>query len=184
MCRFFDIFFSSIGLIILSPIMLLIAIIIILESPGSPIFRQNRVGEKGVIFKMNKFRSMVKNAPSLGSYKTCSGDTRITRIGRIIRKTSLDELPQLWNVLIGDMSLVGPRPDVPAQQKLYEPNDWEKRTSVKPGITGLAQATKRSSATAEERLEKDFEYIDQRSIKVYFKVLFTTARLILTKLAH
>lgn len=184
MCRFFDILFSLIGLLFLGPIMLIIAIVITLESPGSPIFRQNRVGQEGIIFKMNKFRSMVKNAPSIGALTTCPGDPRITKIGRIIRKTSLDELPQLWNVLIGDMSLVGPRPDVPAQEKLYKPNDWKKRISVKPGITGLAQATKRSSATDEERLEKDFEYINQQSVKIYFKILFMTARLLLTKLAH
>ena len=127
---------------------------------------------------------MVENAPELGSFSTKPGDPRITRVGKFIRATSLDELPQIWNVLIGDMSLVGPRPDVPAQKALYTPDDWHKRTQVRPGITGLAQVTQRSNATHTERLALDLDYIDRQSVGLYLIILLRTARLILTKRAH
>lgn len=184
MTRILDIVFSLIALVILSPLLLIVAIAIRLESPGSPIFRQERVGQGGQRFFMRKFRSMVRDAPKLGGYSTRPGDPRITRIGRFIRSTSIDELPQLWNVLIGDMSLVGPRPDVPAQEGLYDPADWAKRLSIRPGVTGLAQVTRRSSATAAERLEKDLQYVDNQSLGLYLAVLGGTVKLVLTKLAH
>ena len=104
------------------------------------LFRQTRLGLHGREFGMFKFRSMVKNAASIGPYFTSDNDPRITRVGRFIRRTSIDELPQILNVLRGDMSLVGPRPDVPAQRALYSDADWAQRCSVRPGITGLAQA--------------------------------------------
>lgn len=184
MTRICDIFLSFLALVTLSPLLLVVAIVIRLESPGSPVFRHERVGKCGKRFYMNKLRSMVRDAPKLGAYATRPGDPRITCIGRFIRATSIDELPQLWNVLTGEMSLVGPRPDVPAQEELYAPADWAKRLSVRPGVTGLAQVTRRSSATAAERLEKDLEYVDNQSVGLYFLVLGRTIKLVLSKLAH
>ena len=184
MIRILDIIFSLTALVILSPLFLIVGIAIRLETIGSPIFRQERVGLNGQRFFMCKFRSMVRDAPELGGYSTRPGDPRITRIGRFIRSTSIDELPQLWNVLIGDMGLVGPRPDVPAQEELYDAADRSKRLSVRPGVTGLAQVTRRSKATAAERLEKDLEYVDNQSLGLYFAVLGGTIKLVLTKLAH
>lgn len=127
---------------------------------------------------------MVADADQVGSYQTPVGDPRITRVGHFIRKTSLDELPQLLNVLIGDMSLVGPRPDVPNQKKNYSEQDWNKRVGVKPGITGLAQATLRSAATAKKRTALDFEYIDNMSLWLDIKILFLTVNQLLTKGSH
>lgn len=184
MIRLLDILFSGLALICLSPVLLLLAIAIPLETRGNPIFRQTRIGKNGQSFQLNKFRSMVKNAPELGGFSTRPGDPRITRIGKFIRATSLDESPQVWNIIIGDMSLVGPRPDVPAQKQLYTTEEWQKRTSIRPGLTGLAQVMKRSNATHEERLLMDLEYVDQQSVALYLKILFSTARLVLTKLAH
>jgi lipopolysaccharide/colanic/teichoic acid biosynthesis glycosyltransferase len=121
---------------------------------------------------------MVKNAAQIGPYHTGANDPRVTRVGRVIRRTSLDELPQLFNVLRGDMSLVGPRPDVPAQRPLYSPTDWVQRCSVRPGITGLAQATVRSEGTAAERLALDLRYVAERSLWLDFRIIWlTVARL-------
>lgn len=110
---------------------------------------------------MLKFRSMVRDAASIGPYYTSGADPRITPVGRFIRRTSLDELPQLFNVLRGEMSLVGPRPDVPAQRSLYSETQWRERCSVRPGITGLAQALLRSECTDAQRLELDLRYARQ-----------------------
>jgi len=115
---------------------------------------------------------------------TIMGDPRITPIGAFMRRTSLDELPQLVNVLFGDMSLVGPRPDVPAQRDLYSDSEWAIRTSVRPGVTGLAQATLRSSATHEQRLALDIEYVHQKSFWFDLKVLVLTVRQVLGKGSH
>jgi lipopolysaccharide/colanic/teichoic acid biosynthesis glycosyltransferase len=124
---------------------------------------------------MYKFRSMVKNAGAIGPYYTASDDPRITRVGRFIRRTSLDELPQLFNVVKGDMSLVGPRPDVPAQRQLYTAEDWQLRCSVRPGITGLAQAELRSEATPEQRLALDLRYAREHSLPMDLCILAKTA---------
>jgi lipopolysaccharide/colanic/teichoic acid biosynthesis glycosyltransferase len=127
---------------------------------------------------MLKFRSMVRSAAAHGSYMTGSNDPRITRIGRVIRRASLDELPQLLNILKGEMSLVGPRPDVPAQRADYSEADWRERCSVRPGLTGLAQARLRSQATAAERLALGLQYVRQHGIALDLKILvWTLARL-------
>jgi lipopolysaccharide/colanic/teichoic acid biosynthesis glycosyltransferase len=123
---------------------------------------------------MLKFRSMVNNAAAVGPYYTTDDDPRITRVGRFIRRTSLDELPQLLNVLKGDMSLVGPRPDVPAQRSLYSEQEWAQRCSVRPGITGLAQALVRSDAKPGERLELDLRYVREHSTSLDLKILWWT----------
>ncbi len=156
--RLLDLLLSALALLLLSPLLAATAIAVWLEDGRPVLFRQLRVGRGGREFGMYKFRSMVKNAAALGPHFTASGDPRITRVGRFIRRTSLDELPQLFNVLAGDMSLVGPRPDVPAQRADYQPEDWALRCSVRPGITGLAQARLRSEATPAQRLELDLGY--------------------------
>ena len=176
MSRIFDIILASAMLVILSPILLLVSILIFLSSGTPIVYRQMRVGRSGRRFLLFKFRSMVPNADSLGSYKTTINDVRITALGRILRRFSLDELPQLVNVLKGEMSLVGPRPDTPMQETRYTATEWKKRLSVRPGITGLAQATKRSDANHAERLALDLKYIEQRSTVLDLKILVMTLR--------
>lgn len=181
MKRVFDILAALALLAFVWPLLLVIALAVRLDSRGSVFYRQQRVGLGGRTFGIYKFRSMMSDADRIGSYQTMQGDPRITRVGRFLRKTSLDELPQLLNVLIGDMSLVGPRPDVPAQRELYSEADWAKRTSVRPGITGLAQATVRSAATPEQRLALDLEYVEHASLLFDFKVILLTVRQVLGK---
>jgi lipopolysaccharide/colanic/teichoic acid biosynthesis glycosyltransferase len=156
--RTLDLALSLVALLILSPVLFGAALAIALESGFPVLFRQTRLGLHGREFGMLKFRSMVKNAASIGPYFTSTSDPRITRVGRFIRRTSIDELPQILNVLRGDMSLVGPRPDVPAQRALYSDADWAQRCSVRPGITGLAQALLRSEGTEAQRLALDLRY--------------------------
>ena len=158
MKRGFDIVLSLLALLALSPVLAAAAVAVAVESGFPVLFRQQRVGLGGRTFAMLKFRSMVKDAAAVGPYFTSGNDPRITRVGRFLRRTSIDELPQLWNVLRGDMSLVGPRPDLPVQEGLYSCADWALRCSVRPGLTGLAQATLRSQATPEQRLAADLDY--------------------------
>ena len=163
MKRLTDIILSLIALTLLAPVLLLTALAVVLDSGLPVLFRQNRVGLAGREFGMFKFRSMVKNAASTGPYFTQANDARITRVGQLIRRTSIDELPQIINVLLGDMSLVGPRPDVPAQQSLYTPQNWTQRCSVRPGMTGLAQVKGRSAMSFEQRLALDLDYAQNMS---------------------
>ncbi len=166
---------------VLAPLMVLLALAVALESRGGALFRQRRVGLGGREFMILKFRSMVADADKKGPIRTGVGDARITKVGRILRKTSLDELPQLWNVLVGDMSLVGPRPDTPSQESDYSAEEWRERCSVRPGITGLAQATKRSAATPEERLEADLEYARAPSLALDLKILALTVKQVVSR---
>jgi lipopolysaccharide/colanic/teichoic acid biosynthesis glycosyltransferase len=161
MKRFLDLSFATVAALVLSPLLLLTAVAIWAETGSPVLFRQQRVGRYGQTFAMYKFRSMVKNAAAIGPYHTANNDARITRVGRFIRKTSIDELPQIINVLKGDMSLVGPRPDVPVQRADYTEAQWAQRCSVRPGITGLAQALYRSAATSEQRLALDLQYVQR-----------------------
>jgi lipopolysaccharide/colanic/teichoic acid biosynthesis glycosyltransferase len=174
--RALDLLLAGLALLVLSPVLALVAGAILFDSGAPVLFRQVRVGRGGREFPMYKFRSMVTDAASRGSYFTSDNDPRITRVGRFIRRTSLDELPQLLNVLKGDMSLVGPRPDVPAQRSLYTEWDWALRCSVRPGITGLAQATLRSSATPEQRLEMDLRYAREARVWLDLKIMLWTVR--------
>jgi lipopolysaccharide/colanic/teichoic acid biosynthesis glycosyltransferase len=176
MKRLFDMAAALVALLLLSPVLLGTALAVMLESGLPVLFRQTRVGRHGHEFGMFKFRSMVKNAASIGPYFTAANDPRITRVGRFIRRTSLDELPQLVNVLLGDMSLVGPRPDVPAQRSLYTEADWAQRCSVRPGITGLAQALYRSDSTQAQRLEADLRYTREASVWLDLKICWWTLR--------
>ena len=184
MKRMFDIGLSLIILLLALPIMVLVALLIKLESRGPAIFNQKRVGRQGQLFNIYKFRSMVVDASSQGPHFTRPQDPRVTKIGRIIRKTSLDELPQLFNVLKGDMSLVGPRPNVPVQRCEYTSEEWNKRNAIRPGITGLAQAKLRSTATREERTHLDLEYVNKASLTYDIKILLMTIKQILLKGGH
>jgi lipopolysaccharide/colanic/teichoic acid biosynthesis glycosyltransferase len=158
MKRIFDLVISIGVLMVFTPIFIIIAVAIYFSDRGPVLFKQRRIGKNRKEFYMYKFRSMVVNAEELGGYSTSKEDPRITLIGRFIRRTSLDELPQLFNVLLGDMSIVGPRPDVPAQYELYTSDEWNDRHRVRPGITGLAQSTLRSEATFEQRKKMDLKY--------------------------
>jgi lipopolysaccharide/colanic/teichoic acid biosynthesis glycosyltransferase len=123
---------------------------------------------------MYKFRSMVPDADKLGPHHVLDNDARITRVGQFLRRASIDELPQLFNVLVGDMSLVGPRPDVPVQRSLYTDEQWALRCSVRPGITGLAQALLRSAGTPQQRLELDLRYAREASLWLDLKIMAWT----------
>ncbi len=181
MKRLFDVCVAGALLIITAPAMLLVAIAVKIDSLGGVVYRQERVGRFGRVFNMYKFRSMVEDADKVGTYYTVPGDMRITRVGAFLRKTSLDELPQIFNVLRGDMSIVGPRPDVAAQRDFYTDMEWILRHSVRPGITGLSQATLRSNATIEERKAMDIEYIKKASLLYDLVIIAKTIRQIIFK---
>jgi lipopolysaccharide/colanic/teichoic acid biosynthesis glycosyltransferase len=174
MKRLLDITLSLMALVSLSPILLVAALAVAFDSGLPVFFRQTRVGVRGQLFGMFKFRSMRVGADSTGPYFTQANDARITRVGKFIRRTSIDELPQLINVLWGDMSLVGPRPDVPAQRDLYSEDEWQQRCSVRPGITGLAQALIRSVGTHQDRLALDLRYTREQSAWLDLKILWLT----------
>lgn len=178
MKRLTDIVLSLMALTLLAPVLLLAALAVVLDSGLPVLFKQTRVGLGGREFGMFKFRSMVKNAASIGPYFTEVSDPRITPVGRFIRRISVDELPQIINVLLGDMSLVGPRPDVPVQRGMYTAAQWDERCSVRPGITGLAQALIRSEGTQEQRLALDLRYAREASLWFDLKIMWwTLARL-------
>lgn len=183
--RAFDIIASATGLLVLSPILLLTGFAIIAEDGGSPFFLQLRVGKDCKPFRMVKFRSMYINAEAMleelseeekeefaKNFKL-KNDPRITKVGKFIRKTSIDELPQLWNVLKGDMSLVGPRPPLLVEKDAYGIH-WEKVLSVRPGITGYWQVHGRSDTNFQERIDMNEYYIGHKSLGMDLKILFDT----------
>jgi lipopolysaccharide/colanic/teichoic acid biosynthesis glycosyltransferase len=203
--RLLDIAISSVLLVVLLPVLVLCALAIVLDSPGPVLFRQQRVGEQGRRFNMLKFRSMYtgvdssphenyivafikgqaelqQSADGQALYKL-AGDRRVTRVGRWLRETSLDELPQLWNVLRGDMSLVGPRPPLPYETELYQPAHMQ-RLAVRPGITGLWQVSGRSRTTFEEMVAMDCEYIESQSFALDLFILLRTIPVVLGKEAR
>ncbi|MEH7111501.1 sugar transferase [Neobacillus niacini] len=183
--RLVDIFGSLCGIILLSLLFVIIAVLIKIEDPkGSIFFSQNRIGLNGRKFKMYKFRSMVSNAEEklaeLLKYNEINGamfkmkdDPRITKVGKFIRKTSVDELPQLFNVLKGDMSLVGPRPPLPREVAVYSAYD-KQRLVVTPGCTGLWQVSGRNSLGFNEMVELDLQYIQRRTFLFDIKIIFKT----------
>lgn len=188
-----DILFSLVALILLLPIMLILALIVYLDDPhGSPIFSQIRCGRDGKQFKMYKFRSMYMDAEARlqdllkenemdGPAFKMKDDPRITRVGRFIRKTSLDELPQLWNVLKGDMSIVGPRPALPREVEQYTELQ-KQRMFVTPGLTCYWQTMpKRNDISFDEWMELDLKYIQERSFWVDWKIIFKTFVAVLHK---
>ncbi len=182
--RLMDFSCSLLGLVILSPILLIVSALIKLDSRGSVIFSQDRVGLNGEIFRMYKFRSMVFNAEDLkkklaeknemsGPMFKIKEDPRITRIGKFIRKTSIDELPQLINVLKGEMSLVGPRPSLPKEVDKF--SDWMKeRLEVKPGLTCYWQVMGRNEIDFEDWMRLDIKYVRERSLSIDIKLIIRT----------
>jgi sugar transferase (PEP-CTERM system associated) len=182
--RVFDILLALVVLVLSTPFLVLTALAVWLES-GSPIlYRQERVGENGRLFTLNKFRSMRKDAEQGTPVWAQAEDDRVTRVGRLIRKTRLDELPQLWNVLRGDMSFVGPRPERPffVNQLAEQVPFYEQRHAVKPGITGWAQVKYRYGASFEDSLEKlryDLYYVKHLSIPFDLTILFDTVKVVL-----
>lgn len=186
MKRLLDIFGASVLIVLLAPFLLGIAFAIRLTSPGPAFFVQNRIGLRGQVYRMLKFRTMIPNAEKMGTgLFSFEADPRITRLGHILRRTSLDELPQLFNVLGGSMSLVGPRPPV-----TYELGPWEdytpvmrKRFEVKPGITGLAQVSGRNDLNWDEKIAFDNDYVDRvarKGVLVDIAILWRTVVVVVT----
>lgn len=182
--RLMDILLSLLGLIMVSPIMLIVSILIKLESSGPIIFSQKRVGLNGKEFNMLKFRSMVQNAEELkerlrkqnemsGPMFKMKEDPRVTKVGRFIRKTSIDELPQLINILKGEMSLVGPRPSLPNEVAKFEPWMLE-RLKVKPGLTCYWQVSGRNNIDFEDWMKLDIKYVKDRNLGLDIKLIFKT----------
>ena len=190
--RFMDVILATIALVVLSPIFLIIAIAIKIESKGPVFFKHTRIGKNGKIIKLYKFRSMVINAEELiksftpeqmkeykENYKL-TNDPRITKIGKFLRKTSLDELPQLLNIIKGDLSIIGPRPVVTDELEKYGANT-KKFLSVTPGLTGYWAANGRSCTTYEQRMQMELYYIDNLSLKMDIKVFFKTIEAVIKR---
>jgi lipopolysaccharide/colanic/teichoic acid biosynthesis glycosyltransferase len=178
--RLFDVAVSAIVLALTSPIVLAALLAIRLESKGHPIYRQRRVGKDGAPFDVLKLRTMVSGAERMGAgLAVDDGDSRITNVGAFLRRTSIDELPNLVNVLKGEMSIIGPRPTVPVQVAQY--TDRQRgRLALKPGITGWAQVNGRASLPWPERIELDLWYAENKSIRLDIKILWLTARMLVT----
>lgn len=181
--RGLDITVSATGMVVFAPLFLLIALAIRLDSRGRVLFRQERLGRGGVPFTLYKFRTMIENAPDFrnadGSTFSSPRDGRVTRLGRVLRSSSLDELPQLFNILAGAMSLVGPRPDQVDQASFYSGDEW-RRNLVKPGITGLAQVSGRNAILWAERKQLDLEYVARQSVLLDLEILLATVPCVLT----
>jgi lipopolysaccharide/colanic/teichoic acid biosynthesis glycosyltransferase len=178
--RSIDIVIAAIGSVITAPVVALLALAIRIESPGHPIYTQMRVGKDGELFAIYKLRTMVRGAEFTGAGLAIQeGDDRITRVGALLRRYSLDELPNLWNVLLGQMSIVGPRPTVPVQVEQY--TDRQRgRLAVKPGITGWAQINGRASLPWAERIELDLWYVEHGSLGLDLRILTKTAGMVLS----
>jgi lipopolysaccharide/colanic/teichoic acid biosynthesis glycosyltransferase len=172
--RALDVAGASVALALASPALVLAALAVKLEDGGPVLYRQSRVGKDGVDFELLKLRTMVVGAESRGAgWAVNEGDPRITRVGRLLRRISLDELPQLWNVVRGEMSLIGPRPTLAYQVERYTPRQ-RRRLEVKPGITGWAQIHGRARLPWEERIELDVWYVEHRSPWLDVKILLRT----------
>jgi lipopolysaccharide/colanic/teichoic acid biosynthesis glycosyltransferase len=180
MPRIFDIATALLALLVLSPVLLFAAIAIKLGSRGPVLYRQRRVGLEGREFEMLKLRTMVAGSDPVGVGTVVTrDDPRVTRAGRVLRRTSLDEIPNLLNVLRGEMAIVGPRPTIPAQVDDYTPHQ-HRRHEVRPGITGWAQVRGRAGIPWEERIELDVEYVDRRTALLDARILLKTIGLLLT----
>jgi lipopolysaccharide/colanic/teichoic acid biosynthesis glycosyltransferase len=178
--RALDLMMAGIGSLLSAPVIALLAVLIRLESRGHPIYTQTRVGEDGRPFQIYKLRTMVSGAEFTGAgLSVQEGDARITRMGAFLRRSSLDELPNLWNVLRGEMAIVGPRPTVPVQVEQYTAQQ-RGRLAVRPGITGWAQINGRASLPWAERIELDLWYVEHRSVRLDLTIVARTARLVLT----
>ena len=169
-----DVALAGLGLVLASPVLAAAALAVKFEDRGPVLFRQGRVGKEGVDFELFKLRSMVVDAERRGAgYAVDRGDARITRVGRFLRRTSIDELPQLWNVVRGDMSVVGPRPTLRYQVDRYTERQ-RRRLEVRPGLTGWAQIHGRATLPWDERIELDVWYVEHRSPLVDLKILLRT----------
>jgi len=175
--RLFDVLISLIAIPFFLILLLIVAPIIYFSDRGSIFYNANRLGKDGKIFKMYKFRTMKMNAPDLrnadSSTFNSENDSRLLKIGKILRKTSIDEIPQIFNVLKGEMSIIGPRPDLPEHMNEYI-NDEVRKLEVRPGITGLNQAYYRNAIPWKERIKKDIEYIDNLTLILDIKFIYRT----------
>ena len=179
MGRSFDVAAAAFGLVLAAPLMLVIAVAIRVDSRGPAIYRQRRVGLGGAEFDLLKFRTMRQGSDPVGIGTAVErGDSRVTRVGRLLRRTSLDELPNLVNVLRGELAIVGPRPTIPAQVELYTDRQ-RRRLEVKPGLTGWAQVSGHVALPWDERIELDVWYVDHRSARLDLRILGRTAKQVL-----
>ena len=179
MRRGFDVVAALLGLVVTAPVLLVAALAVAVESRGGALFRQRRVGLRGREFDVLKLRTMVAGAEQLGAgLAIVAGDARITRVGRLLRRTSIDELPNLVNVLRGEMAIIGPRPTVPAQVERYTERQ-RGRLAVRPGITGWAQVNGRTALSWDERIELDLWYIEHRSWRLDLKILRRSVGIVL-----
>ncbi|MBJ7521095.1 MAG: sugar transferase [Solirubrobacteraceae bacterium] len=176
--RLFDIAVAGTALLLASPVLVVAIVAIRLESPGHPIYRQRRIGRDGRPFDVMKLRTMVDGAEQMGAgLAVDEGDARITRIGAFLRRTSIDELPNLVNVLRGEMAIIGPRPTVPVQVEQY--TDRQRgRLAIRPGITGWAQVNGRATLPWDERIELDLWYIEHRSLRLDLQILARTVLMV------
>lgn len=175
--RLIDIILSIIMIIVFMPLMLIVSIMIKIDSEGTIIFKQLRVGKNGEAFNIFKFRTMIVNAEKMGTgLDSYENDNRVTKIGRFLRNSSIDELPQLFNILIGDMSFIGPRPPVTYHPYRYEdyPPSAKRRFEVKPGVTGWAQINGRNELSWDEKFKYDLFYIENKSLWFDFKIFILT----------
>ncbi len=173
-----DIVFSAAGLIVLLPVLLISAILLEIFMPGPLFFKQQRVGKNGRLFNILKFRSMKVDKALEASHDFTRDAERMTPFGKLLRRTKIDELPQLWNVLVGDMSLVGPRPTIKEQTDKY--NDYQRqRLNMRPGMTGLAQVNGNVSLTWDERFVYDIEYVNNFSVLLDIKILCKTVLVVI-----
>lgn len=178
-----DKIFGAILIILISPILVFISIAIKIDSKGPIIFKQKRLGKNGKLFNMYKFRTMYIDVPDLrnedGSTFNSDNDPRVTKVGHILRKTSLDELPQAINILKGEMSFIGPRPDLPDQYELYSEED-KKKLLVRPGVTGYAQANGRNNNSWAKRIDMDIFYVEHYSLlldlNIFVKTIYTVLK--------
>ncbi|GAB1766377.1 sugar transferase [Priestia megaterium] len=180
--RMVDIVISFVALVVLLPVILLFALIVMIETPGSPFFLQERLGKNGRPFTIMKLRSMYSDAEKNGAQWAVKNDSRVTKVGKLIRQTRIDELPQLWNVLKGDMSIVGPRPERAVFIEEFQKTvpAFSQRLAVKPGLTGWAQINGGYELTPAEKLELDLYYIHHTNIRFDVKIMIKTLRVIVT----
>ena len=182
--RFFDILFSIFLIICLGPILIIVAVLIVLSSKGPIFFLQSRIGKNGSHFNIIKFKKMIVGAESMGTgLDSFEGDPRVFKIGKFLRDSSLDELPQLFNILKGDMSFIGPRPPTIYHPYKYNdyPRDKKKRFLVKPGVSGWAQVNGRNELTWDEKIKYDLEYITKMNFRFDVKIIFLTIVKVLKK---
>ncbi len=181
MKRFFDFTVSLLLIIVLSPIFLIISLIVLIDAGSPVVFKQYRVGKGNKLFYIYKFRTMKNNTRNIATAKLKEADRQITKSGRFLRKTSLDELPQLVNVLLGHMSFVGPRPLIPEEKEIRNLRKKYNVYSVRPGITGWAQVNGRDMLSNKEKALFDKEYIDKQSLWLDIKIMFKTVAVVLKR---